>query len=657
MPLEAPKLDRRTFDDIYREALLRIPRYTPEWTDFNESDPGITLLQLYTWLTEMMLFEMNRVPERNYIKFLQLLNMELKPALPAVAHITFTTQTGAKAPAIDRYTQVSAQAPDTGELLIFETETGLDLIESPLTDVQVYDSGSFTVMSKTNGTGSTSFRPFGWTPQLGNALYLGFTPANPPTSNSPFPQQMRFRVFMPVDVLAGVAQSCKTAVNRPVAPVDLIWEYKLTADAKRWRQLNIYEDESIAFTQEGYILVEGPQQIAPTIEGKVDEPRYWLRCRLASPSYPAGLAPNIDFIRANTVQVKNLTTVRQEVLGESEGHPNQIFTLSRQPVVADTLQLVIEIDGETPKEWQQVDTLLRSCADDTHYTINPNKGEIRFGDGRKGQIPVAGALIVAYQYRTGGGKAGNVRAGLINTPVNIPGNLEITNERPAVGGRNEQDIEELKAEAPYQLRSRNRAVTAEDFTALAQQAGGIGKAIAIPQMHPEFDYPETRVPGAITVVIVPENDERQPLPSADEIRHMCTYLDSYRLLTSEVYVKGPQYFKIKVTVKVEAHPYASFDKVTENIIQAIDEYLDPLGRKKSGEREGDGWPFGKEFYPNSLYHVILNVKDVVAVSLPPSVIVNGRPITDLNDPIIIPIDGLVFSAEDHEIVVVPVRDR
>ena len=78
MPLEAPKLDTRNFEQLLREAQLRIPRYTPEWTDFNDSDPGMTLVQLFAWLTEMMFYEMNRIPDRNYVKFLQLLNMELK---------------------------------------------------------------------------------------------------------------------------------------------------------------------------------------------------------------------------------------------------------------------------------------------------------------------------------------------------------------------------------------------------------------------------------------------------------------------------------------------------------------------------------------------------------------------------------------------------
>ena len=83
MPLAAPLLDTRTFEDLVAEARRRIPRYAPQWTDFNESDPGITLVELFAWLTELMLYQLNQVPERNYIKFLQLLGLELRPAQPA----------------------------------------------------------------------------------------------------------------------------------------------------------------------------------------------------------------------------------------------------------------------------------------------------------------------------------------------------------------------------------------------------------------------------------------------------------------------------------------------------------------------------------------------------------------------------------------------
>ncbi len=124
MPLTPPILDNRTFDDLVQLALTRIARYTPEWTDFNHSDPGRSLVELFAWLTEIMLYRINQVPERNYLKFLKLLNLELEPAKPATAHLTIvpvpTIAGGGYIPAIKKGMQFAGQAPETGDLVVFE---------------------------------------------------------------------------------------------------------------------------------------------------------------------------------------------------------------------------------------------------------------------------------------------------------------------------------------------------------------------------------------------------------------------------------------------------------------------------------------------------------------------------------------------------------
>jgi predicted phage baseplate assembly protein len=665
MPLQAPQLDRRKFDDLYREALLRIPRYAPEWTDFNESDPGITLVQLFAWLSEMMFYQMNRVPERNYVKFLQLMNLELRPAQPAVAHLTFTALAKAtQTPTVPRFSRISAQPPGGGEPLIFETEADLDLVRQPLTDVQVYDGSAFTVLTSANETLGTPLRPLGWVPQVGSALYLGFDPAETPTNGRLFPRQIRWRVFLPVAVQAGVAQNCDEIEQAMTPPVKLVWEYKFPVEGVadedlRWRRLQAYEDGSAAFTREGYILLQGPERAQPTAEGKVSEKRLWLRCRLASGSYPGGRAPNIDFIRPNTVMAKNLATVQQEVIGTSNGHPDQTFTLRRNPVQVGSLKLSVEAaDRET--DWEPVDDFLASGPEDEHYVLNATKGEIRFGDGTRGLIPAAGATIVAQEYRYGGGKAGNVSRGLINAPMtSMPGVESVLNERRAVGGQDEQDVEELKEQAPAVLRSHDRAITAEDFAALAAQAGGVAKATAIALAHP--DHPGVQVPGAVTVVIVPDTTDMPPRPSSEQIRAVCRYLDKRRLLTTEVYVKGPEYQAIKVEATVVAKPYASFDTVSRNVITALNKYLNPLGSASDADTDetnenGQGWQFGEELHPTNIYKVILDVNDVETV-VHLALTVNGYPHDKTSEPVVVPRDGLVYGVEDHEIVVIPDEDR
>ncbi|MCH8155473.1 MAG: putative baseplate assembly protein, partial [Proteobacteria bacterium] len=88
MFLDVPKLDDRTFEELFREALALVPRYVPEWTDHNLSDPGITMIELFSWMTEMMLYRLNKVPDKNYVKFLELIGVKLAPANPASTEIT-----------------------------------------------------------------------------------------------------------------------------------------------------------------------------------------------------------------------------------------------------------------------------------------------------------------------------------------------------------------------------------------------------------------------------------------------------------------------------------------------------------------------------------------------------------------------------------------
>ncbi|MCP4654021.1 MAG: putative baseplate assembly protein [bacterium] len=640
MPLEAPKLDTRTFEELVREARLRIPRYTPEWTDFNDSDPGITLVQLFAWLSEMMLFQMNRVPDRNYIKFLKLLDMELAPAQPAVAQLSFTPQAGAaRVDPVPRGAQIAAQSPEGGAPILFETEEGLDLIPLPLTDVQVYDGSAFTVVTPANAPDEPPFHPFGWVPQVGSALYLGFDETDPERAGSlstarAFPRLMRLRVFLPPSAAAG-----------PPPLVNLVWEYRAKGATRHWRRLDVYHDGSAAMSREGDVLVEGPGDVVRTAEGKLgkDSERYWLRCRIVGGGYDAGQEPEIDFLRPNTVTARNLTTVRDELLGSSEGLPDQSFTFSRRPVRPDSLRLGTEKDGAEPETWQRVDDLLVSGPRDPHYVLNPTAGELRFGDGRHGRIPVAGSRIVAYEYRYGGGAAGNLGAGLINAPWSaLHGVAAVTNERPAEGGCDEQSLEELKREAPRRLRHRDRAVTAEDFATLAAETGGVAKATALPLAHP--DFPESRIPGAVTVVIVPESREIPPQPSAELLEITSRRLDRHRLLGTELHLKGPRYLRVAVDVRVVADPFEAFDAVALAVREKLDELLNPYNQK-----------FGRDLFLSRFADVVLNaagVREIVKLDL----YVDGRLHESLSLPIKVPADGLVYGAE-HLIDVIAIEDR
>ncbi|HLP60805.1 MAG TPA: hypothetical protein VK186_18335, partial [Candidatus Deferrimicrobium sp.] len=90
MPLKIPKIDDRNYRQILNEALVRIPVHNPEWTNFNESDPGITLIQLFAFMSESLLYRSNLIPERNRVKFLKLLGVPVRPAEAAGGIVTFS---------------------------------------------------------------------------------------------------------------------------------------------------------------------------------------------------------------------------------------------------------------------------------------------------------------------------------------------------------------------------------------------------------------------------------------------------------------------------------------------------------------------------------------------------------------------------------------
>src|SRR5213083_2356519 len=92
MPLPSPILDDRSFSQLFDELRRRIPVYTPEWTDHNASDPGITLLELFAHLGEALLYRFNQIPETTKLAFLRLLHIPLRAAVPARAMVTLTTK-------------------------------------------------------------------------------------------------------------------------------------------------------------------------------------------------------------------------------------------------------------------------------------------------------------------------------------------------------------------------------------------------------------------------------------------------------------------------------------------------------------------------------------------------------------------------------------
>ena len=123
--IPVPNLDDRTHKEIVEEALRLIPQYCPEWTNFNPSDPGVTLIELFAWMTEMIIYRLNKVTDKNFVAFLNLMGVRLQPPQPAHALLQFKLVAGGPPTWVDACTPVSTKPQGRDEPVIFETVSAM----------------------------------------------------------------------------------------------------------------------------------------------------------------------------------------------------------------------------------------------------------------------------------------------------------------------------------------------------------------------------------------------------------------------------------------------------------------------------------------------------------------------------------------------------
>jgi predicted phage baseplate assembly protein len=613
MPLEdaIPKIDDRSYDSLLAEVRTRIARYTPEWipvwTDVNDNDPGITMTQVFAWLAEMLTYRMNKVPELNYIKFLQLLGIELNAAEPAQAEITFPVKNSFAAPfvIVPTRTQLTAEAPDGVPPIVFETERALIALRAQLSSVLAYDGYAYTPVTSENTEATTGFQPFGPAANAESALLLGFddNQALPPV-------EINLGAWTLPDNTQSSAFKCGLPDAPSFAPATIRWEFW---NGGEWQRLSLLKDETNALTRSGHVYLQAPDkgmQLTDIPPGA--KKLYWIRGRIERGQYER--PPRLRAIRTNTVAVRQAETVQFEVLGGSTGRRDQVFRLANAPVLKDSLLLEVD-QGNGVELWTRVDDFFGSSRTDQHYVLDRTTGEIRFGDGHNGSIPVANAAnpesnIVAREYRFGGGKKGNVAAKAIKTLTTSVSGIDdnqVANLLAAHSGRDEETLGEAKKRAPRSIKSRCRAVTAEDFEYLAMQAATIKRAKALPLFHP--DFPGVKVPGVVTVIVVPDGDGPSPTPSEGTLRTVCAYLDQRRLLTTELYVIKPSYQRVEIQAEVIVNDNADLAEVKKGVEQTIKDYFHPL---KGGE-DGLGWLFGGAIYYSRVSQRIFTVAGVQSI--------------------------------------------
>jgi len=646
--LPAPHLDDRTFQNLVDEAKRMVQQRCPEWTDHNVSDPGVTLIETFAYMVDQLIWRLNRVPEKTYIKFLELLGLQLRPPSAARARTTFWLSAPQDQPVVvPAGTQVATPRTEV-DGVGFTTVDDLSIIPSSRTYVATEVENLQVNHTETLDNGAP-FYAFARTPNVGDCFYIGLSNAVPGGV-----------------VTIGIEADIEGVGVDPRYP-PLVWEAWV---GNGWKELDLERDTTGGLNRDGEVVLHLPSDHTAHA-GILRLSGGWVRCRVIEsqewqPAYSA--SPQIRAVRAwtsgGTVEAVNADIVKDEIVGLSEAVPAQRFLLQHRPVVPIEGGYTVDVSALAGwEEWTQVETFALSGPDDQHFMVEEVTGEIVFGpavrepDGSLryfGKVPEKGAAIRIREYRTGGGRNGNVAGGTITElRTSVPFVASVSNRHGALGGADGETIDNAKLRGPIMLRTRHRAVTRDDFERLAEMSTSqVARARCVPAGDDGVEA------GAVRVLIVPQVEDGpngsldfgQLLPSDEVLTTVRDYLDERRVVGTRVAVESAAYIPISIVARMRAKPRYDVRKLEQNALAALYRYFHPV----VGGPDGTGWPFGRAVAPGEAYSVLNSVPGVEAVEdvrLYPALPLENR--REAQVPVINPGPNELVFSWDHQVQVRP----
>jgi predicted phage baseplate assembly protein len=475
MPIQPPTLDDRRFDDLVEEMLARIPAHTPEWTNPRLGDPGRTLIELFAWLGDSLLYRANLIPERQRLVFLRLLGQQLKPALPATGMIAlgYAQETERSVSSLSPGARVAGPVPfetltETTVLPISaeayykralddaEAARMADVIEGlksvhKLTDAKGYEAAPLFDGGRAEPAGVDVFAL-----SADRALWLALLApkAQPPEEQQTVNDQVRLALGgsdtgAPALLSLGIVPALALPENfddfidaaNPRVPVPVMWEITTRGSGDTTDYLTLTPqagtDTTDGLTRPGLLRLALPDESliwAPSNDveenpaaGVGDTPPRlddtekagrllaWLRLR-PQPDKAVESLP-LSWVGINAVQIDQRVTLAGRVLGVSTGAADQSFQLPKTSCDGDTLRIEVEEPAMGYRPWYRVDDLAAISADPqvarnaAAFELDGEAGTIRFGDGVRGRVPEAQMRIRLAYGRFGGGVAGNLPPG------------------------------------------------------------------------------------------------------------------------------------------------------------------------------------------------------------------------------------------------------
>jgi predicted phage baseplate assembly protein len=606
--LPAPRLDDRAFQDLVDDAKRLVMRRCPEWTDHNVSDPGVTLIETFAYMTDAMLYRLNRVPDRLYVKFLDMIGLRMFPATAARVPVTFWLAAPPTTPfAVVQGTAVATAGTEITAPVVFATLGNLDIVPCSLAGLATATAEGPDEDRTSHSEFDNPVAVFQTPPVPGDTMYVGLDVAVP-------------RNAVRLDV---VARAEGVGVN-PLRP-PLVWEAFCDG---AWVACDVGTDETGGLNRSGHVILHVPDGHAISVVA--GRGCGWLRARVVEPEVgqpPYSESPVVNGLAACTVggtaTAVNADVVDEETLGESVGVPGQRFGVARTPMLAGAGEPVVEVSSEAGwEEWERVEHFAESGPTDSHFVLDAYAGEIVFGpmvrleDGgvrQYGAVPEAGSVVRIRNYAVGGGPGGNVAAtSIVSLRSSVPFVTGVENRYPATGGTDGETLDQAMQRGPLLLRTRDRAVTAEDYEMLAREA-----APEAARVHCVPADGEQVPAGTVKLLVVPAAATSRYrvsledlIPDEGVLQRISDRIEVARVAGVRVLLEPPRYRGVTVVTRLIARPRVNAERVTEDALDALYRLLNPL---PGGGPDGNGWPFGRPVQTGELFAALRDVRGVEIV--------------------------------------------
>lgn len=635
MPLPLPRLDKLNYDELVSEARGNLPVLAPDWTDYNAHDPGITLLELLAWLTEIDSYRLDQIPPASYRAFLRLVGITLRPLQVAQTVLVFVPMSGSRdLPPGVGFSSADATVTFSTTAKLFVSKASLQTIASSIHNST--QPGAQLVWQEFLQNGNktaAAFYPFGTEPQPGDALYLGFDQAlteeedkislwvnvaDESASKTIFQQLLQayktHRAHKQAGVQAHADAACAaTRIDmRRHYSAQTIWEYH--AGNGIWLPLKEVTDKTRALSMSGFVRFKIPQGMHQSGGISGHEKNYAIRCRLSQGAYDC--PPQLAAVHLNAVMARNQVPARAQHF-RSNGQAGQRLTLPGAPVVPGSTKVTVVTvtpKGRINESWREVLSWDGIGPFDRVYVLEPETGALVFGDGRIGRVLPAAPDAhdnVTVDYRIGGGESGNVPAHSLDSKVTsaLPA-LLVVQPYAATGGAAAETLTAAKARAVRKLTEITRAVTLKDYEQLALATPGVtvSRAHAIADFHPAM--PCVPVSGCVTVVVLPSCPDNRPLPTPALLTAVQQHLDRHRLLTSEIHVIAPHYVTVAVSATLHIRAGVDGRALIVQAHQALQTFFHPF----HGGPAQQGWPIGRTVFRSELLALLNNLNGVTHVT-------------------------------------------